>query len=170
MTKTESGASPGLPILSVAEANVSRLAVFRKNADVLLGVRQLSTFDCHASLICIAYSNCEWDFDGNPLNGTTLPFNGGPPHHFNCRSVLVGISGNPLIRNMKGTRASDEGQIDRNTSFDQFFKRKPRSYLDEILGEGRADLWCRGKISCRDLLDDGGHIMSLEELRFRFDD
>jgi len=155
--------------LDMAEANAARLSAFRKSADLLLGVRQISTLDSHTCLICMAYSNGEWDLDGNPINGTTLPFDGGPPRHFNCRSVLVGISKSPLLRDRNGTRASDDGQIDRKISFDDFLKRKPQAYVDEVLGKGRADLWRKGKITCRDLLNSEGRIMSLEELRAKFD-
>jgi hypothetical protein len=153
---------------SMSEANAARLAVFKRNADILTGVRQVSTLDSHTSLCCIAYSNGQWDLDGNPINGTTLPFNGGPPRHWGCRSLLVGISNNATLRNRAGTRASDEGQIDRKISFDDFLKRKSPEYVDEMLGKGRADLWRDGRIRCRDLLDEQGHILSLEELTAKF--
>ena len=64
------------------------------------------------------------DLDGNPINGTTLPFNGGPPRHWGCRSVLtsitktfkeMGIKGLPELPDT-GERASDLGPIDRNTT------------------------------------------------------
>lgn len=151
-----------------AVANAARLETFQKNADVILGVRQLSTLDSHTSLVCIAYSNCEWDLTGKPINGTVLPFLGGPPRHFNCRSVLVGISKNNLIANRAGTRASDEGPIDRKTSFDDFLKRKSKAYVDEMLGVGRADLWRDGKITLKDLVNGQGRPLSLSELQAKF--
>lgn len=151
-----------------AVANSARLAVFQKNSDVLLGVRQLSTLDSHTSLTCIAYSNQCWDLEGKPILGSTLPFNGGPPRHFNCRSVLVGISRMSAIENRKGTRASDEGQIDRKTSFDEFLKRKSAAYVDEMLGKGRAQLWRDGKITLKDLVSGQGRPLSLDELKAKF--
>lgn len=151
-----------------AVANSARLATFQANSDVLLGVRQLSTLDSHTSLICIAYSNQCWDLEGKPILGTTLPFNGGPPRHFNCRSVLVGISDSASIENRKGTRASDEGPIDRKTSFDQFLQRKTKTYVDEMLGKGRADLWRAGKITLKDLVNGQGRPLSLDELKAKF--
>jgi hypothetical protein len=153
---------------SMSGANAARLESFRNNSDVLLGVRQISTLDSHTCLICIAYSNAEWDLDGKPINGTVLPFLGGPPRHFNCRSVLVGISKSSILRNHTGTRASDEGQIDRKISFDDFLKRKSPEYVDEMLGAGRAQLWRDGKIRCCDLLNDKGSVLSLAELHHLF--
>lgn len=152
-----------------AVANDARLSVFQNNADILQGVRQLSTLDSHTSLICIAYSNCEWDLEGNPINGTTLPFNGGPPRHFNCRSLLVGISKNATLRNRQGNRASDEGPIDRKISFDDFLKRKSPEYVDEMLGKGRADLWRSGSITLKDLVNGQGRPLTLKELQAKFE-
>lgn len=151
-----------------AVANAARLATFRKNSDVVLGVEQISTLDSHTSLICLAYSGATWDLDGNPIEGTVLPFLGGPPRHFNCRSVLVGISRDPLFRRMAGTRASDVGQVDDKITFDQFLKNKSQSYVDEMLGKGRADLWRNGKITLKDLVNGQGRPLSLEELQAKF--
>lgn len=151
-----------------AVANTARLATFKKNSDVLLGVEQISTLDSHTSLVCIAYSGGKWDLDGRPIEGTTLPFNGGPPRHFNCRSVLVGISRNPLFRNRTSTRASDEGQISNKTTFDDFLKRKSTAYVDEMLGKGRAQLWREGKITLKDLVSGQGRPLTLAELVSKF--
>ena len=152
-------------------ANDARLASFRANSDIVLGVKQVSTLDSHTSDICIAYSGATWDLDGNPIKGNKLAFNGGPPRHFNCRSVLV-----PILRSYKelglnvkepkaSTRASDEGQIAANTTFDAFLKRKSQAYQDEVLGVGRADLWRDGKISLKDLVSGNGRPLTLKELR-----
>lgn len=160
---------------SLAEANSARLNTFRKNSDVVAGVEQISTLDCHTTLICMAYSGATWDLDGNPIRGTTLPFNGGPPRHFNCRSVLVPVTktfrelGLNIDEPKSSTRASDEGQVSNKISFDDFLKRKGDAYADEMLGKGRADLWRSGKIRCRDLLNDNGNILSLQELQAKFD-
>jgi F like protein len=153
-----------------AVANSARLATFKANSDVIIGVKQVSTLDSHTSQICIAYSGAEWDLDGNPLKGAPA-FNGGPPRHFNCRSVLV-----PLTKSFKdlglnidempsSTRASDEGQIDAKTDFDAFLKRKGVAFQDEVLGEGKADLWRAGKITLRDLVSGDGTPLTLAQLR-----
>lgn len=151
-----------------AVANDARLTTFRANADILLGIEQISTLDSHTTLICMAYSGAQWDLEGKPLNGSP-PFLGGPPRHFNCRSVLVGISKNAILRNRKSTRASDEGQISNKTTFDEFLKRKSKAYVDEMLGVGRADLWRAGKITLRDLVSGTGRPLTLTELQVKFD-
>ena len=152
-------------------ANSARLASFKANSDLVIGVKQVSTLDGHTSDICVAYSGACWDLDGTPIRGNKLAFNNGPPRHFNCRSVLV-----PILKTFKelglnideikpGMRASDEGQIAANTTFDAFLKRKDAAYQDELLGPGRAELWRGGKITLRDLVSGDGRPLSLAELR-----
>jgi SPP1 gp7 family putative phage head morphogenesis protein len=150
--------------------NDAKLAVYRENSDVVKGVEQLSTLDSKTSDICIAYSGAKWDLDGEPIGGTTLPFDGGPPRHPNCRSVLVpvlipwkelGVNVEPP----KGTRASDLGPVPADMSFDAFLKRHDKEYQDELLGKGKADLWRSGKISLRDLISQDGRPMTLKDLR-----
>lgn len=154
-----------------AVANDARLATFRKNADVIAGVKQVSTLDSHTSDICIAYSGAQWDLEGKPIRGNKLAFNGGPPRHFNCRSVLVPITksfadlGLDIGEKPSSTRASDEGQISAKTTFDSFLRRKGQAYQDEVLGVGRADLWRAGRITLRDLVSGDGRPLTLAQLR-----
>lgn len=149
------------------------LATYRANSDVIKGVRQLSTMDSHTTPVCVAYSGAEWDLAGNPINGTTLPFNGGVPRHWACRSRLtpitktfkeMGIKDLPELPDT-GERASDLGPIDRNTTFDQFLKMHDKEWQDEMLGKGKAQLWRDGKITLSQLLDLSGNPLSLAELK-----
>jgi hypothetical protein len=153
-----------------AVANDARLATFKANSDVLTALKQISTLDGHTTLICIAYSGATWELDGTPLKGSPA-FNGGPPRHFNCRSVIVPITktfaqlGINLPEPKPTTRASDLGPIAAKTSFDDFLKRKGQAFQDEILGVGRAELWREGKITLRDLVSGDGNPLSLAALR-----
>lgn len=155
-------------------ANEARLATFRANADILSGVRQISTLDGHTSPICVAYSGAEWNLDGKPINGTRLPFNGGPPRHFNCRSALVPITrtfrdmGIDIDEPPVGTRASADGQIRADTTFAEFLDRKGKAFQDEVLGPGRAELWRKGTITLNQLLDQRGNPLTLAELRKKY--
>lgn len=84
--------------------NDAKMAVYRENADVTKGVQQLSTLDSRTSEICIAYSGAQWDLDGNPINGTTLPFDGGCPRHPNCVALgemVMTDHGNKPIEDIK---------------------------------------------------------------------
>lgn len=157
-----------------AVANDARLETFRANADIVNGLQQISTLDSHTTDICIAYAGATWDLDGNPLNGSP-DFNGGPPRHFNCRSVLVPITKSFEELGLKNvpepkatTRASEDGQTAAQTTFTDFLGRKSATYQDEMLGAGRAQMWRDGKITLRDLVNGQGRPLTLAELQRRF--
>lgn len=152
-------------------SNDARRATFQENGDIIKGIRQLSTLDGHTSDICIAYSGAEFDLDGNPINGTMLSYEGGTPRHWRCRSIEVPITmtykelGIDIPEVPKGTRASDLGQIDADTTFSGFLNRHSKEYQDKLLGAGRADLWRDGKITLSDLVNQHGRPLTLAELR-----
>ena len=182
------GRGPGQGILEVSRrnaaaliqtsvqtvANVARLESFAQNADVVKGVEQISTLDGHTTDICIAYSGGQWDLEGKPVNGTKLPFNGGPPRHWNCRSLLVPKTktfkelGIDIPEMEKSTRASSDRQIAAGTTFDDFLTRKGKEFQDKILGPGRAQLWRDKKITLQQLLDLQGNPLSLAELQAKY--
>lgn len=149
-------------------ANEARLETYRENSDVVVGFRQLSTLDGRTTDICIAYSDGEWDLNGNPINGTTLPFNGGPPRHWNCRSVLVPIldTTEALGFDITGgtTRAAEGESVSASTSFEGWLSRRTRAQQDEQLGPGRAQLWRDGKITLTQLLNQQGNPLTLAQL------
>jgi hypothetical protein len=127
----------------------------------------------HNSTTCVAYSGAEWDLAGNPIGGTTLPFNGGTPRHWGCRSILtpitktfaeMGIKGLPELADT-GERASDLGPIDRKTTMDQFLKMHDTDWQDKMLGKGKAQLWREGKITLSQLVSGSGRELTLKELK-----
>jgi SPP1 gp7 family putative phage head morphogenesis protein len=157
-----------------AVSNKTRVESFEENKDVIKGYQQVSTLDSRTSDICIAYSGMAWDFDGNPLPGTntTLPFNGGPPRHFNCRSTLI-----PVLKDFEelgfstkakippGTRASMDGQIAADISFNDFLRGKSKTFQDKLLGPARAKLWRGNRITLNQLVDMRGNPLSVDELK-----
>lgn len=151
-------------------ANEARRKTFQANDDIVKGIKQVSTLDSHTSLICVSYSGAEWNLDYEPINGTTLPYKGGVPRHWGCRSVEVPITktfaelGLDIPEPPTSTRASESGQIAANTSFNDFLKRRGKAYQDEVLGVGRAELWRKGKITLRDLVNGDGNPLTLSEL------
>ena len=157
-----------------AVSNKARVDSYEENSDVLKGYQQISTLDNKTSDICISYSGMAWDFDGNPLPGTnpptTLPFNGGPPRHFNCRSSLIPVSksaeelGLPPRTIAPGTRASMDGQVPDDITFDAFLKSKPAAFQDQLLGKSRAKLWRDGRIGLTQLVDQTGRPKSVQQL------
>lgn len=155
-----------------AVAAKARLAFYKENADIIKGVRQVSTLDSKTTDICKAYDGAEFTLDGEPIN-TTLPFNSGVPRHWNCRSVEVPITKTfkemgVKMGELKRLRASEDGQVDGNMKFEDFLKTKSREWQDEALGKGRAELWREGKITIRDLLDQSGNPLTLKQLKAKY--
>ena len=159
----------------MAAANESAMATYNENLDIIKGWRQISVLDGHTSLICIAYANAEWDLDEKPIPPNRLPFNGGTPRHFSCRSKII-----PILKTFKEQgidapelpvhqfRASALGYVKASTTFKQFLKRRTREQIEEQLGKGRADLYLSGKITLQQLLDLKGNPLTLEKLKKRY--
>lgn len=126
------------------------------NADVVRAVQQLSTLDSRTSDICMAYSGKTWTLPDYRPEGHKLPYNGGVPRHFRCRSRLV-----PVLKPASeiggvdfrpSTRASMDGQVAADLTFDDWLKSKSREFVEDKLGKGRADLFLAGKITLTDLI------------------
>lgn len=174
LVKSKRGAAALVQSSVQTVANNARLATFRANRDIIRGVRQISTLDNKTTDVCIAYDGAAWDLDGEPIDGNDLPFNSGPPRHWNCRSVLVPITktyrelGLNVPEIADSTRASIDGQQQSGVTFTQFLKGKSESFQDDLLGPGRAAMWRDGKITLRDLLDQTGRPLTLAELRKKY--
>jgi len=154
-----------------AVSNSAALASYQANFDVISKTTQVSTLDNKTSEICIAYSGQTWDIKTlTPVPPSTLPFNGGPPRHFNCRSRLrpvtmsfreLGIDSDEIP---PGTRASMDGQVPADITFDAWLSGKSTTFQDKLLGPGRARLWRGNKISLTQLVDFRGQPLTLDQL------
>lgn len=152
-------------------ANDALMTTARENSDVVKGFEQISTLDSRVTVICAAYAGKAWDLNGAPI-GHDLPFNGGTPRHWNCRSVIV-----PLLKSFQemgvdiqeeippSTRASLDGQVPEDMTFDKFMSGKSKTFQDDLLGPGRAELWREDKITLTQLVDQRGRPLTLDQLR-----
>ena len=153
-------------------ANEARRETFKKNDDVVVGVEQVSTLDGHTTEICIAYDGAQWDLDGNPIGGNDLPYNGGAPRHWGCRSVEVPITktfrelGIDVAEPLAGLRASAEGPT--SMTMKQFLDSRTKDQLDDQLGVGRAELFRSGVITRSQLLDLRCNPLSLSQLQSKY--
>lgn len=171
VSKRQAGALASTGINAVQ--NNARLATFQENQDVIKGAQQVSTLDNKTSDVCIAYSGKAWKIDTlEPidLGDGILPFNGGPPRHFNCRSTLVPVlksfeeMGIPLDEIPPGTRASMDGQVPGDTTFNKFLSGKSKAFQDTLLGPARAKLWRGNKITLTQLVDMRGNPLTITQL------
>ena len=157
-------------------AKDARLASLEANADIIKEVQWVSTLDSRTSDICIVRSGKTWTYpDFQPVKHK-IPWNGGPPAHWNCRSTFIPITKsfeeltNGRIKDKvePGTRASMDGYVAADLTFDAFLKSKPPEFADQMLGKGRAELWRSGKITLNQLLDQRGNPLTLAELRAQY--
>ena len=150
-------------------ANDARMATYKANADIMKGYEWLATLDGNTCIECMAYSGAQWDMEGKPIKGDLLLKN--PPLHPNCRCVLTSLTksyrelGFNIDEMPPGTRASDLGQVPADMSMDSFLRRHDTEYLNDLLGPGRAKLFQDGKITLRQLIDQTGRPLRLDELR-----
>ena len=155
---------------AIAVAMAARQKMFEENEDVISGKQQVSTLDGKTSEICISYSGMAWKLDNTPID-SALPFNGGPPRHWNCRSSLIPVLrsfeelGLPKIDFPEGTRASIDGQVPADISFHDFLLGKTKTFQDGLLGPAKARLWRSGKITLRQLVDMRGNPLTVAELQ-----
>lgn len=157
-----------------AVSNSARRETFKASDDLIFGLVQVSTLDNRTGVICRSYSGKSFTLDGKPI-GHSLPYNGGVPRHFRCRSVEV-----PLLRDIddittgkannlpESTQASMDGQVPADLDFENWLKTKPKSFQEEVLGPSKWDLWSKGKVSMADMLDFTGRPLTVAELRAKY--
>lgn len=139
---------------SQAAANQAALEMFKLYKAKIDGLQLLAVLDGKTTLLCIGRAGATWDMDGNPLPDSPWPhqFPGAPPFHFNCRSLLIPIIGEPA----------------KDISYEDWLRTKPESFQRKVLGPARWKLWKAGKLSTADLTDVSGSTLTLDELRTEF--
>jgi hypothetical protein len=156
-----------------AAANTGREAMYADNDDLIASLQWHATLDTRTSKWCITR-------DGHHYSNTPehFPKDKGPPWlegpgklHWGCRSTSV-----PVLKTWRElgvdadelpdtTRASMDGQVPAKQSFEQWLKKQSAERQDTVLGATVADLWRRGKLTFRDLLDQSGRPLTTEQLR-----
>jgi hypothetical protein len=162
-------------------ANEVRHKTLRANDDVIKGQAWLSTLDARTTAYCQAMDGLEWDLNGKPLGGHSEPFNP-PPQHWQCRSCLV-----PLLKTWEelsktkspklkekiarveknlppSTRAAMGTPVSQKLNYKQWFDTQPEATQLDILGPGKLDIYKRGNLSFRNMIDQRGNPLTIAEL------
>lgn len=154
-------------------ANKARLETFKRNSRIIKGVRWLATLDRHVCKQCLPLDGQAWNLDGEKLKGTTVDFIA-PPIHYNDRCIL-----SPIPKTFKeigldipepeaeGQRASMFGPVSGRITPDEFLKKLPDEYVDDIFGKKAADMWRAGEAKARDFINSKAVPLTLDELRKR---
>lgn len=155
---------------TLSMANSARQELYERNPSVVKGLQALAVFDTRTSALCRSRSGMSWTLEGEPLDAN-IPFPGHPPWHWNCRTTLVPIlkSFEELGIKTKGEvpprmRASMNGQVAEDMTYDEFFQTLTPEEQEEILGPAKLRLYKKGKLSMRDMVDQSGRPLTIDEL------
>ena len=155
-----------------AVSQKSRQAIYNANADIVKAEQWVSTIDLRTTVECSTRDGLTYTVNDHEPIDHSLPWGGGPGNlHWGCRSTSV-----PVLKSWRelgldadelptSTRASLDGQIAQDTTFEGWLSRQSVERQNENLGVGRAALWRDGKISFRDLVDGNGRELTLAQLK-----
>lgn len=148
--------------------NNARHALYNANPNVVTALVWFTTLDAHVCQFCIARADLRWKNDeGNTPIGHDIAFQV-PPIHPNDRCVLLPVIEPDLLpKIVEGERASSLGAVPGNTTFKDFLSMLDEDEVEDLLGVGRAKLYQEGKITLRDLIDNG-RLITLDELKQRY--
>lgn len=139
----------------------ARELLYAENTDLIKSVQWISTLDSRTTPICRAR-------DGDLYAPNEGPR---PPAHVGCRSTTVPITksweelGLDLEEAPVGTRASMNGQVPADLSYEQWLKRQPRDVVDDIMGKTKSALFIDGKLPLEKFVDTTGKELTLDQLK-----
>jgi SPP1 gp7 family putative phage head morphogenesis protein len=159
-------------------ANDAHFAAYDANADIMEGFEWSATLDKRTCAVCAAMDGLRWDLHDQPI-GHSRPFPG-MPLHWNDRCSPLPITrsweqlaqeagGNTkLARDLdkipRGERASMDGPVSGDTTYEGWFADQDPSRQLEILGPGRFALYQKGNLGIADMVSGQGAPLTLKEL------
>lgn len=132
-------------------ANNAAEELYKANADLVLGVRWVSTLDSRTTSICASRDGQVFAIGEGPR----------PPAHWRCRSTTVPDLGEEET----GTRASSTGQVPAKMNYAEWLKKQQPKVQDEILGPARGKLFRDGGLPIDKFVDVTGKSYTLQQLK-----
>lgn len=148
----------------------ARNETLKANSDVVKGKMSLAVLDGRTTLQCAVRDRAEYNLDNEPIGKNKQPYLE-IPRHFGCRSWWQALlkrwdeMGLPFDEFKPSTRASLDGQIPREKTFNDMLDSKSAAWQDKYLGKGRAKLYREGKITLADMVDGVGRELTISELK-----
>jgi SPP1 gp7 family putative phage head morphogenesis protein len=142
----------------------ARQETFEANEDLVKGWKFVATLDQRTSAQCRALDGKVFKVGDDRML---------PPRHVNCRSSTsavtkswreLGLSADEVDGE---TRASMDGQVPAETTYEDWLRSKPAAFQDDILGAEKGKLFRAGGLSLDAFVDRKGREYSLDELRRR---
>lgn len=143
-------------------ANVAREYTYERNSDLVSGVQWVSVLDMRTSAVCRARDGKVYEPGKGPR----------PPAHFNCRSTTAPITkswrelGFDIDDLPPASRASMNGQVPADQTYDDWLRKQPVSVQDDVLGEAKGKLF-RAGLKMERFVDRAGMEYTLDELKRR---
>ena len=128
--------------------------VWNANADIVKGLKWVSTLDSRTSATCRSRDGKVYELGKAPA----------VPAHFNCRSRTIPYLGEFKT---KGTRASSGGPVPEDKTYESWLGDQSVSVQNEVLGVKKAQLFRKGGLSMDRFVDNTGREYTLDELRKR---
>jgi SPP1 gp7 family putative phage head morphogenesis protein len=137
----------------------ARQATYEANAALIKGYRFVATLDSQTSKVCASLDQKTFELGKGPM----------PPMHMRCRSSTV-----PWLKSLRelgidvddappGARASMNGAVPGDLSFEMWLKQQPEEFQRKWLGQGRFELWSKG-LSIGDMIGPGLKPLPLSAL------
>lgn len=139
--------------------NQARFKMFSLNKDLFSGLKWTATLDGRTTLICAT------------LDGKVFPVDKGqrPPAHVNCRSTMTPILKSAKELGLKNipetTRASMNGQVPGNITYQEWLKKQPRAFQESVLGKTKAKLFNEGNLKLEKFSSAKLKPLTLEQLK-----
>lgn len=144
------------------------------NGDLVKAVMWVSTLDLRTTPACQARDGKQYTPGTHKPIGHSLPWGQGPGrYHWNCRSHQVPVTkswrelGVDMDEFTPESRASMDGQVPAETTYQQWLAKQSAGRQDQVLGRTRGQLLRAGKLPLERMYDNKGAFISLEELRKR---
>lgn len=154
-------------------AAAARMRTIEQNEDVVKGVIWRSTLDTRTSPICRPRDGKKYDLEHQPV-GHSYTWMGGPSQaHPNCRSTAI-----PWLKSWKelgidlkeapeGTRASLNGQVPADQTYNTWLRGQRAKVQDDVLGPTKGKLFRNGDLDIDRFQNNAGIEYTLEELQRR---
>ena len=156
---TETGESAARQVETLAHTGVTTAAETGRaaayDANDIEWVRWAAVLDGRTSAGCAMRHNRLYRLPGYKPVGHSIPIEKPPPRHPNCRSTLV-----------PGSPSDDITETPRQ-AFDRWLDSLQPEEVARTMGVGRLELFRDGKITLRDLINQDGKTLTLEELSER---
>lgn len=148
-------------------ANGSRQLFYDENEEYFIALRWESTLDIRTSAICQSRDGALTPVGDNALpSGSHVldPPGARPPAHFNCRSTMIAVFDNDAEIFAGLDRQSEIGPVPQETTYDQWLRRQPQDFQDNVLGKSKAALFREG-MTLDKFVDRTGNEITLAQLR-----